>query len=127
MATTVDDVVAIGGEVAGSMVHVVQHVDLRTGRASVAHHLPIPLGHSAAVRLGDRVLLVGGRTTGGRTIGRMWWFRPEISGFTAAGRLPTPLADAEALSAGNTACPAGGERPAFSEGVLRLQWGQGGG
>jgi hypothetical protein len=42
MATTVNDVVAIRGEVAGTMVHVVQHVDLRSGRTSVAHHLPIP-------------------------------------------------------------------------------------
>src|SRR4051794_26196484 len=69
------------------------------------------------------VLLVGGRTTGGRIIGRMWWFRPETARFTAAGRLPTPLADAGALSAGNTAYLVGGERPAFSDRVLRLQWG----
>lgn len=115
-----------GGEVAGTMVDVVQHVDLRTGRATAAHHLPMPLGHSAAVRLGHRLLLVGGRTTGGRTMGRMWWFRPETSRFTAAGRLPTPLADAGALSEGNTAYLVGGERPAFSDRVLRLQWGQGG-
>jgi hypothetical protein len=112
-----------GGEVAGTMVHVVQHIDLRTGRASVAHHLPVPLGHSVAIRLGGRVLLIGGRTTAGRTTSRMWWFRPDTARFTAAGRLPTPLADAGAVTAGRTAYLVGGERPALSDRVLRLRWG----
>jgi N-acetylneuraminic acid mutarotase len=112
-----------GGEVAGTMVRVVQHIDLRTGRARVAGHLPVPLGHSIAVHLGNRVLLVGGRTTASRATARMWWFRPDTARFTAAGRLPTPLADSAVARRGSTAYLVGGERPAFSDRVLRLSWG----
>ena len=73
-----------GGEVSGVMVKVVQRIDLRTGRARVAGHLPMRLGHSIAVRLGNRVLLAGGRTTSGRITARMWWFRPDAARFTVA-------------------------------------------
>lgn len=112
-----------GGEISGTMVKVVQRIDLRTGRAGVAGHLPVPLGHSSAVRLGNRVLVAGGRTTADRVTARMWWFRPGTARFTAAGRLPTPLADSGALGAGSTAYLVGGERPSFSDRVLRLHWG----
>jgi N-acetylneuraminic acid mutarotase len=81
------------------------------------------LGHSIAVRLGDRVLLAGGRTTSGKISARMWWFRPDTARFTAAGRLPTPLADTAAVGVGSTAFLVGGERPALSDRVLRLHWG----
>jgi N-acetylneuraminic acid mutarotase len=112
-----------GGEVSGAMVKAVQRIDLRTGRARVAGQLPMRLGHSIAVRLGNRVLLAGGRTTSGKITSRMWWFRPDTARFTAAGRLPTPLADSAAVGGGSTAFLVGGERPAFSDRVLRLHWG----
>jgi N-acetylneuraminic acid mutarotase len=104
------------------MVDAVQRIDVRTGRARVAGHLPRPLGHGVAVGLGGRVLLVGGRTSADRLTARMWWFRPDTVGFTSAGHLPTPLADSAAIGRGSTAYLVGGERPGFSDRVLRLSW-----
>jgi hypothetical protein len=111
-----------GGEVNGTMVRVVQRIDLRTGGTRVAGRLPGPLGHSVAVRLGDRVLLIGGRTDSRTVTSRMWWFRPGSPRFTAAGHLPTPLADTAVVETGGTAYLVGGERPALSDRVLRLNW-----
>ncbi|MDX6300442.1 MAG: hypothetical protein QOF53_1656 [Nocardioidaceae bacterium] len=111
-----------GGEVDGSMVRVMQRIDLTTGGVRVVGRLPGPLGHSVAVLLGSRVLLIGGRTDSGAPTSRMWWFRPRSGRFSAAGHLPTPLADTAVVEAGSTAYLVGGERPALSDRVLRLDW-----
>lgn len=112
----------LGGERDGSMVDVVQRVDPATGAAGVVAHLPRRLGHAAALLLGGRILVAGGRTETDRLTDRMWWFDPGARRFTRAGRLPTPLADAAALSDGTTGFLVGGETPAFSDRVLRLRW-----
>ena len=111
-----------GGERNGSMVDAVQRVDLATGRARVVAHLRHVLGHAVVVRLGDRVLVVGGRTAPDRLTSRMWWFAPGSRRFSPAGRLPAPLADSAVVSRGRTAYLVGGETPALSDRVLRLRW-----
>jgi N-acetylneuraminic acid mutarotase len=113
-----------GGEVDHHMVRFVQRVDLKAGAARVAGRLPVAAGHSVAVRVGARVLLVGGRSEGGKVTSRMWWFRPGRKGFRAAGHLPTPLADTAVLDIGGSAYLVGGETPALSDRVLRLSWGR---
>ena len=103
------------------MVDVVQRVDPATGTARVVAHLPRPLGHAAALLLGDRVLVAGGRTSADRLTSRLWWFDPGSGRFTRAGRLPLPLADSAAYADGSTGYLVGGETPAFSDRVLRLR------
>ena len=110
-----------GGEVNHHMVGAVQRVDLGTGRARVAGHLPMALGHSVVVRLGGQLLLAGGRTNRGTITDHMWWFRPSSTRFHTAGRLPTPLADSAAVPGAGAAYLVGGETPAFSDRVLRLR------
>jgi N-acetylneuraminic acid mutarotase len=110
-----------GGEVDGHMVDTVQTVDLTTGRARVAGHLPIRLGHSVVVRLDGHLLLAGGRTDSSTVTGRLWWVRPHPLRLHPAGRLPTPLADSAAVVAGRSAYLVGGEGPAFSDRVLHLR------
>ena len=103
------------------MVDAVQRVDPATGAARVVAHLPHRLGHASALLLGDRVLVAGGRPGPDRLTARLWWFEPGSGRFRRAGRLPTPLADAAALTRGSTGYLVGGETPAFSDRVLRLR------
>jgi len=113
----------LGGERAGAMVDTVQRVDPRNGAARVVGHLPRPVGHAAALVLGGRLLLAGGRTSTDRLTGRLWWVRPGH--VTAAGRLPTPLADSAVVARGpRSAYLVGGETPALSDRVLRVSYGR---
>ncbi|HEY6934936.1 MAG TPA: hypothetical protein VI452_16155 [Marmoricola sp.] len=120
VATTGGHVWVFGGERNGAEVGAVQRLDLATGRARVVAHLPHPLGHEAAVALGSRILVVGGRTSGSTLTSRMWWFDPATRRFRAAGRLPHRLADSAVVAAHDEAWLVGGETPAFSTRVLRV-------
>jgi N-acetylneuraminic acid mutarotase len=111
-----------GGERAGVMVDVVQRIDPKTGTARVVAHLPTPLGHSSATRLGGRLLVAGGRTSADGLTSKMWWYRPG-HGFTPAGRLPTPLADAAVVNQdARTSYLIGGETPGLTDRVVRLSY-----
>jgi N-acetylneuraminic acid mutarotase len=109
-----------GGERAGVMVWAVQRISLRTGRVSVIARLPRPLGHEAAVLLGDRILVVGGRIAENRLTSRMWWFDPAAHRFSPAGRLPHRLADTAVVQGHDVAWLVGGETPGFSSRVLMV-------
>ena len=108
-----------GGERAGLMQRAVQRVDAR-GHAHVVARLPVALGHAVAVRLGDRVLVVGGRLAKDTLTDRMWWFDPGTRHFTPAGHLPAPLADSAVATDGDVAYLVGGESPSVTDRVLRL-------
>ena len=108
-----------GGERAGVEQRAVQEVGA-DGHARVVARLPQALGHAAAVPLGDRILIVGGRPSADRVTRRMWWFDPSTRRFTPAGHLPTPLADTAVLADGDTAWLVGGESPSVSDRVVRL-------
>jgi hypothetical protein len=110
-----------GGERNGVEVSAIQRIDLGTGRVQVAGHLPRPLGHASAVRLGSRVLLAGGRTSGTRLTAAMWWFDPAApDAMHRAGSLPSPLADSAVVATSGAAYLVGGETPTLSDRVLRL-------
>lgn len=109
-----------GGERSGAEVDTVQRIDAATGQARVVGHLPHPLGHEAAVVLGSRILLAGGRTTATTLTGRMWWFDPANGRVRRAGRLPHHLADSAVVQGHDRAWLVGGETPTYSTRVLRL-------
>ncbi|GCD92252.1 hypothetical protein NLS1_42580 [Nocardioides sp. LS1] len=112
-------VLLFGGERAGVMQRAVQRVDA-DGHVRVVARLPVALGHAVAVRVGERVLVVGGRLTQDRVTGRMWWFDPRTRRFSPAGRLPTPLADSAAAVDGDVVYLVGGESPSVTDRVVRI-------
>ncbi|MGZ4449709.1 MAG: hypothetical protein ACXVW4_07915 [Nocardioides sp.] len=110
-----------GGERAGVMQRAVQRVDA-SGHARVVARLPVPLGHAVAVRLGDRILVAGGRLDQDTVTDRAWWFDPATHRFTPAPRLPAPLADSAVAvtDGGAVAYLVGGESPTPTDHVVRL-------
>ncbi len=110
----------LGGERNGVELADVLRVDLRTGRVRRAGHLPRPLGHEAVESVGDRLLLLGGRTSGGAVTARMWWYEPARGTWSRAGRLPHPVADAASVSMDGSLYLLGGETPAVTAGVIRV-------
>jgi Kelch motif len=114
------DVYVFGGEVAGRELGTVQDVDLAVGRTRPAGLLPLPLGHAMAVTIGDRILLMGGRTTPDRQTRRMWWYDPAAHRFRAAGRLPDPVSDAAVVSDRRHVWLLGGETPTVTDRVTEV-------
>ncbi|MGH3472435.1 MAG: Kelch repeat-containing protein [Nocardioidaceae bacterium] len=112
-----------GGERSGAMVDVVQRINARTGRARVVAHLPAPLGHAAAVRLGQRILIAGGRPSSDTVTARLWWFDPGTRRFKPAGRLPYPLADTAVATTPVGTYLVGGETPGVTRRVLLVRLG----
>ena len=108
-----------GGERAGVEQRAVQEVGL-DGQARVVAHLPVALGHGAAIPLGGRILLAGGRLGPDQPTDRMWWFDPRTHRITSAGHLPAPLADSAVAVDGDRAWLVGGEAPGLSDRVLSL-------
>lgn len=113
-------VLVFGGEVSDQELSAVQRLDTGTGRTEVVAQLPRPLGHAMAVQVGDRVLLIGGRTAAHQQTDRLWWFDPAGLRFTPAGRLPRPLSDASVAVLGRSVYLLGGEQPGVTDRVLRL-------
>ncbi len=109
-----------GGERDGQLLDVVQRLDPLTGRTGVVAHLPRPLGHGSALMVGDRILLVGGRTAPDAVTAEMWWFDPADLTFRRAGRLPYALADTGVLVTPEGGYLLGGETPALTRRVIRL-------
>ncbi|MBO0845917.1 MAG: hypothetical protein J2P22_10915 [Nocardioides sp.] len=109
---------ALGGEVLGRELEVVQAVDLRTGRTRVVARLPVPVGHAMAAVEGDRILLMGGRVTPDRQTADMWWFDPASGQFRHAGRLPRALSDAAVATDRHRVWLLGGEDPGVTDGVV---------
>lgn len=110
----------LGGEVAGHELDTVQRVDLRTGRTRVVAHLPVATGHAMAVTEGDRILLMGGRTSSTASTARMWWYDPASARFSRAGSLPRPLSDAAVVRRGRDCYLLGGEDPGVTDRVVRV-------
>jgi N-acetylneuraminic acid mutarotase len=119
-ATAVDGRVAyvFGGEVLGHELDAVQQIDLHTGRTTVVARLPVALGHAMAARVGDRILLMGGRVTPSQQTAAMWWFDPRTRRFTRAGTLPEPRSDAAVAIAGHRVWLLGGEDPSVTDSVV---------
>ena len=111
----------IGGEAAGAQLSWIQRLDLNSGRVTVTGRWPVRLGHAAAIAVGSRILVLGGRTSAHRVTDAMWWFDPAHGTITAAGRLPYPVADAGLVVTGEAAYLVGGEGPDFRRDVLEVR------
>ena len=106
-----------GGEWAGTESDAVQVIDTRTGRSSVAGHLPAPRTDAVAVTIGGSVYVVGGRSRGVATAGILR-FEPNTMRFSAAGDLPSPVANGAIVTIGATAYLVGGETTGPVSGVV---------
>ncbi|MFZ0325607.1 MAG: hypothetical protein WAN48_15925, partial [Actinomycetes bacterium] len=117
---TADSLWVFGGERSGIPVDLVQRVDLATGRARVAGHLPRPLSHASAVDLSGQVFVAGGRTTGTGLMATVLAFDPTKVSFRVAGQLPMGISDMGAAVEGDTAYLVGGEAPGTTRSVVTL-------
>jgi len=109
LAAAGEVVYVFGGELAtGAESRAIQAIDLRTGAAKDVGQLPEGLAHAAAIRLGGRIYLAGGRS-GGRVTDAVWRFNPAGGRVIPVGRLPGPVADAAAVVTGGSAWLLGGE------------------
>lgn len=124
VAAVGETIYAFGGEsAAGGESDVIQAIDTRTGSARAVGHLPTPLAHSAAVRLGGQVYLAGGRSHGAAT-DSVWSYDPRSGSVSSAGRLPQAVSDAGVATVGDAAYLVGGRgdaTPVDSVVVLRPQ------
>jgi hypothetical protein len=111
-------VLLYGGDVDRKPTDVIQRVDLSTGRATVAGHLPHPIGHAAAVVLGGAVWLAGGTTPSG-TSASIYRSTDGVT-FRAAGALPGPRSDEGVVVVGGVAYLIGGETPTRTATVVTL-------
>jgi hypothetical protein len=102
----------IGGEgIDGRDSPDIQQIDLGTKRASIVGHLSQGISHAAAVTVGGRVYVLGGRY-GNTTIDTVSRFDPNGAGgptLTPTGRLPVAVSDAGVATLGDTAYLLGGE------------------
>lgn len=114
-----------GGEVSGAESDTVQTFDPGTKKGKVVAHLPRPLGHMSAIAVGNKFLVMGGRTdaSSGAMTDQMWWFDPATLTFSGAGRLPYPVADAMiARGSGNGPIYLiGGESPHPITSILQIK------
>lgn len=108
-------VLVFGGESSGVATTAVQEVDPATGRARLVGRLPAPRTQASALTLGGSAFLFGGASSGTRaatTFADVLRWNPATAAFTAAGRLPYPVADVAAVSPdGQTGYLIGGETP----------------
>jgi N-acetylneuraminic acid mutarotase len=106
----------IGGESGGIATDVVQQIDPATGAVTIVGHLPAPRTQSSALVLGGQLFVFGGAssgTTGAHIFADVLRWEPVAGGFTTAGSLPYPIADAAATTVdGHTGYLVGGESPA---------------
>lgn len=121
-AVSAGKIYLFGGEVSNLEQSVIQAYDPATGRTHIVGHLPMALGHMSAVAVGEKILVLGGRTdaTSGAMTDQMWWFDPATATLTDAGRLPYPVADAALTVMGNNAFLIGGESPHPITTILRI-------
>jgi N-acetylneuraminic acid mutarotase len=132
LAVANGQLLAIGGE-SGSTVSSsatdttdIQAVDLKTGQATVAGHMPVPLAHAAAANLGGTVYVFGGRS-GSNVVDTVYKLSSGPAGWSATQvtSLPIPTSDMGVAILGQTAYLIGGEgqlgEPMRSVIVARLQ------
>lgn len=112
----------IGGEVNDRELGEVLRIDVRSGRVRSVARTPRPLGHEAVAAVGDRLLVMGGRTAPEAVTDRMWWFDLRTHRWSHAGKLPYPVADAPSVTVGSHAFLFGGETPGFTARVTRVGW-----
>ena len=86
----------------------IQHVDLLSGRVTVANSLPYPLGHATAMVLDGEIFVLGGRS-GTVPSAAIWRLDPASGTLAMAGQLPGPVSDAGSVVVGGVGYLVGGE------------------
>ncbi len=124
VAGTGNNIWVFGGQTPAGPTTSIQRVNITTGKAAVAGHLPAPLSGAAAFTLGGRIFLAGGQGAGTGAASRaVLAFDPARHSVTAAGTLPAGVSGAAAAVIGRTAFLVGGydgHRPLPSVTQLRL-------
>ncbi|MGE5291408.1 MAG: hypothetical protein ACM3ML_30245 [Micromonosporaceae bacterium] len=110
-----------GGEKGGTPVSAIQRVDLSTHTATVAGHLPAPVGEATAVVIDGHVYIAGGRTKSGAVTSRVLSFDPVAVKAKTVAHLPVPAADSGGAVLGGTGYLLGGETPGTTARVTQLR------
>ena len=97
-----------GGEHQGAVTDDIQRIDLTTGAASIAGHLPARLSHAAATVVDGTILVMGG-TDGRAHQGTVYRFDPATTSVAAVGALPAPTSDMAVAVLADGAYVVGGE------------------
>ena len=108
VADTGHDIWVFGGLTPAGPTRDIQRVNLATGRAAIAGHLPAPVSGATAVTLAGRVFVIGGLSASGAASRAVLAFDPAHRSVTAAGTLPVPDSNAAAAVVGGTAFVVGG-------------------
>jgi hypothetical protein len=111
----------LGGEDRGRELREVWRVDLDTGTVHPEGRMPHRLGHETVATVGNRLLVLGGRTGPKAVTDAIWWFDTATRSWTRAGRLPYPVADAASVSLGGRLFLLGGETPGFTPRVVAVR------
>jgi hypothetical protein len=101
-----------GGQTPGGPTNVIQQVDLATGHATIAGHLPVRLAGATGFSLDGQIFFAGGQTTRSGTqgiSGAVYGYTPGQRGARLAGTLPVPVAYAAVAVQGGTAYLIGGD------------------
>ena len=102
-----------GEQTSGADSNAIQVLDTRSGAPRVVGHLPATLAHAAAVALGHRIYILGGRRNGSTT-DQILRFDPRRGTAVAVGRLPEPIQNAAATTVGGVGYLIGGLTPGES-------------
>ncbi len=86
----------------------IQRFDPATGKTAVIGHLPVPLAHAAAVALGGRLYVLGGRT-GSSLSSRIWQINLRSGKPSVVGTMASARSDAGVVVLGQRAYLVGGE------------------
>ena len=108
-----------GGDVDRKPSDVIQRINLKTAKAGVVGHLPMPISHEAALTFGTTVWLAGGVTPAGAT-SRLYRSDNGVV-FTRAGSLPGPRSDAGVAMVHGVGYLVGGEAPGRLNTVVVLK------
>jgi hypothetical protein len=112
VAAAAHDLWLFGGETVAGPASVIQRVDVGSGKAAIAGHLPGPLLGATAVSLGGRIFVAGGQTArpgASGVSGAVYAYQPSSHRVQLAGLLPVPVSNAAAVVVSGTAFLIGGE------------------
>ena len=101
-------VYVIGGTASGGDTAAVQRIDLARGTIKVLASVPVRLSHAAALTVGGRLLVLGGRRAGVAQAD-IWAFDPGTGQFAVVGRLPYAVSDGAAVGGPDVGYLIGGE------------------
>ena len=104
-----------GGATSGGDRSEIQRFDTTTGRTTVVGRLPVAVSHGVALRLGDRILVMGGASSSA-----IWSFDPQLATVSQVGRLPYRVSDAAAVVVDGRGYLIGGEDPDYLATVISV-------